>query len=158
MILHIDSVSRANVQNLVKDNPASAIDQLLAPLNELPPTHLTEQGSVRVLLTRRHTVIAHNPAWASVTNEAELQTVLKETIAPLLNTLSSSLCWDFSIENTPTLRGLKPDGHGRVLEGNVFAKSIPHVAVLVQVKTHLTLASEGPSKHNYILRCLVGSI
>lgn len=73
--------------------------------------------------------------------EKTLQKAL-QAMAPALNRdwkLGEKLHWDFGISDMVTLDKYKPDGHGRWQQENGYRLSIPHLAVVVEVKTHSTL-------------------
>jgi hypothetical protein len=116
------------------------LDRLL-PLGEgdrLTPASF-RGGDVRVQQTSGRLLFAHRATWAGITKESELQTLLC-TMAPFINAHSTQLFWDFTIEQRKTLLGYKPDGHGRRHKEYSYQSSIPHVGVLVELKTSSTLS------------------
>jgi len=91
---------------------------------------------------RSKTVEVWNAEWsASNVAEAALQASLCQ-VAQLLNH-DNGLYWDLKIETTATLGDLRPDGHGRLFSGKGFRQSVPHLAVLIEVKTPSTSKTEG---------------
>eukprot|EP00730_Choanoeca_flexa_P008322 TRINITY_DN12476_c0_g1_i1.p1 TRINITY_DN12476_c0_g1~~TRINITY_DN12476_c0_g1_i1.p1 ORF type:complete len:731 (+),score=140.52 TRINITY_DN12476_c0_g1_i1:3-2195(+) len=72
----------------------------------------------------------HRPRW---TDEAHRQNGLKAMSVLLNKVQSNRLHWDLSISSTPTLRYLKPDGHGRI-DKQQPARHAAGQAVLIEVK------------------------
>ena len=132
------------MKNAIKDVPAASMEQLF-PIGDLSAHWPNSIPQLRSHAKRGDNVISisavtvWSPAWATATEESTLQAALRR-MAPLLNQHSTTLYWDFSIENAATLANLKPDGHGRLGSDASYAKSIPHVAVLVELKTTKTLS------------------
>jgi hypothetical protein len=100
------------------------------------------------------TIQVWNESWCNDL-EANIQANLLD-IVRLLNVsqpASSCLYWDLSIENTATLGDFKPDGHGRIDRAVAFQRSLPHLAVLVEVKTSSKIKSEGVGKSSFNFGC-----
>eukprot|EP00045_Choanoeca_perplexa_P012546 m.137298 g.137298 ORF g.137298 m.137298 type:complete len:674 (-) comp16051_c0_seq5:807-2828(-) len=70
--------------------------------------------------------------------ELTLQTAIQD-MEGLINKLSKKLTWDFRIETLPTINSLKPDGHGRHSTDSTFRTSLPHLGVVVEIKTAANL-------------------
>jgi hypothetical protein len=110
---------------------------------------LTPDGCVTVKLNdEAEGVEIWNPSWTNA-SEDTLQMSLR-AIATLLNAdwHSGKLYWDFDSERRPTLGNLKPDGHGRLKRDEVYFNSLPHLAVLLEVKIK-GKCSEGISQFSF---------
>jgi hypothetical protein len=97
------------------------------------------RGRARIKLwDRKWLRTAHEGTEAHLSEKALQQALC--TMAPALNQgyTEGRVFWDFSISEAATLGTLKPDGHGRLRQEEAYQTSIPHQAVLVEVKTPST--------------------
>eukprot|EP00730_Choanoeca_flexa_P003588 TRINITY_DN11448_c0_g1_i1.p1 TRINITY_DN11448_c0_g1~~TRINITY_DN11448_c0_g1_i1.p1 ORF type:complete len:717 (+),score=141.96 TRINITY_DN11448_c0_g1_i1:110-2260(+) len=91
----------------------------------------TNDGVVTAkLITDESEAVCHRPNWTSETNRQKGLMTMSE----LLNKVHArSLHWDLGISTKPTLRYLKPDGHGRI-DKKQSPRHVAGQAVLIEVK------------------------